>query len=71
MSNKKQVKKETPILLGIPDGGIELDNDAYITKLGGLPILVGSSATSFRKSMQVSYLWRQHVLGISKLCSIA
>lgn len=38
MSNKKQVKKETPILLGIPDGEIELDNDAYITKLGGLPV---------------------------------
>jgi hypothetical protein len=38
MSNKKQFKKETPILLGIPDGEIELDNDAYITKLGGLPV---------------------------------
>lgn len=38
MSNKKQAKKETPILLGVPDGKIELDNDAYITKLGGLPV---------------------------------
>ncbi|GAA5795112.1 programmed cell death protein 2 [Helicostylum pulchrum] len=38
MSNKKQIKKEAPVLLGIPDGEIELDNDAYITKLGGLPV---------------------------------
>lgn len=38
MSNKKQTKKEAPVLLGIPDGEIELDNDAYITKLGGLPV---------------------------------
>ena len=39
MSNKKQqTKKEPSILLGIPDGDIEVDNDAYITKLGGLPV---------------------------------
>lgn len=39
MSNKKQqTKKEPSVLLGIPDGDIEVDNDAYITKLGGLPV---------------------------------
>ncbi|KAI8638002.1 hypothetical protein BD408DRAFT_352675 [Parasitella parasitica] len=39
MSNKKQqTKKESCILLGIPDGDIETDNDAYVTKLGGLPL---------------------------------
>jgi hypothetical protein len=39
MSNsKKQTKKEPSVLLGIPDGDIEIDNDAYITKLGGLPV---------------------------------
>ncbi|KAG2196925.1 hypothetical protein INT47_005149 [Mucor saturninus] len=34
----KQVKKEATILLGIPDGEIKDDTDAYITKLGGLPV---------------------------------
>jgi hypothetical protein len=42
MSNKKQNKKETPVLLGLPDGDIEVDNDAYITKLGGLPVGLSS-----------------------------
>ncbi|KAI8884450.1 hypothetical protein K501DRAFT_182162 [Backusella circina FSU 941] len=38
MSSKKQGKqKQTPILLGFPDVPIEQDNDAYVTKLGGLP----------------------------------
>lgn len=40
MSNKKQVKKEPTVLLGIPDGEIKVDTDAYITKLGGLPVSV-------------------------------
>lgn len=40
MSSKKQTKKEAPVLLGIPDGEIEVDNDAYITKIGGLPVSI-------------------------------
>jgi hypothetical protein len=45
MSSKKQGKqKQTPILLGFPDVPIEDDNDAYVTKLGGLPV---STALSF------------------------
>lgn len=38
MTSKKQSKKESPVLLGFPDGPIEQDNDAYVTKLGGLPV---------------------------------
>jgi hypothetical protein len=38
MSNKKYNKKEPTVLLGFPDGDIEVDNDVYITKLGGLPV---------------------------------
>ncbi|KAI8340969.1 programmed cell death protein 2 [Choanephora cucurbitarum] len=38
MVNKKQSKKEVPVFLGLPDGEIEVDNDAYVTKLGGLPL---------------------------------
>lgn len=34
-----QVKKEAAILLGMPDGDIKDDTDAYITKLGGLPVI--------------------------------
>jgi hypothetical protein len=45
MSSKKQGKqKQTPLLLGFPDVPIEDDNDAYVTKLGGLPV---STALSF------------------------
>ncbi|KAI8977137.1 programmed cell death protein 2 [Mycotypha africana] len=38
MSNKKQSNKDSTVLLGFPDEEIELDNDAYATKIGGLPI---------------------------------
>ncbi|KAI8352095.1 programmed cell death protein 2 [Blakeslea trispora] len=49
MVNKKQSKKEAPVLLGLPDGEIETDNDAYVTKLGGLPLwLEPSKPPSFQ-----------------------
>ncbi|KAI7897925.1 programmed cell death protein 2 [Cokeromyces recurvatus] len=38
MSNKKQSKKNSNVLLGFLDGKIEIDDDAYATKLGGLPV---------------------------------
>jgi hypothetical protein len=47
-NNKKQTKKDTSVLLGIPDGDIEVDNDAYITKLGGLPV---SDLTAYKDRM--------------------
>lgn len=37
MSNKKQ-SKQNNVLLGLPDGEIEVDNDAYASKIGGIPV---------------------------------
>lgn len=37
MSNKKQ-SKQSNVLLGLPDGEIEVDNDAYASKIGGIPV---------------------------------
>ncbi|KAI9259369.1 hypothetical protein BY458DRAFT_440403 [Sporodiniella umbellata] len=31
-------KKESSVLLGIPDGSIEVDDDVYASKMGGLPL---------------------------------
>lgn len=37
---KKAPKHKDPVLLGLPDGAIESsdDVDAYITKIGGVPV---------------------------------
>ncbi|PHZ10866.1 uncharacterized protein RHIMIDRAFT_239009 [Rhizopus microsporus ATCC 52813] len=37
MSNKKQ-SKQSNVQLGLPDGEIEVDNDAYASKIGGIPV---------------------------------
>ncbi|KAG1453578.1 hypothetical protein G6F46_009903 [Rhizopus delemar] len=38
MSNKKGSKQHSNVQLGIPDGEIEVDNDAYASKIGGTPL---------------------------------
>jgi hypothetical protein len=38
MSNKKGSKQHSNVQLGIPDGEIEVDNDAYASKIGGTPV---------------------------------
>lgn len=37
---KKTPKHKDPVLLGLPDGSIDAseDVDAYITKIGGVPV---------------------------------
>ncbi|CEP16280.1 hypothetical protein [Parasitella parasitica] len=53
MSKKnKQTKNEPCVLLGIPDGDIEADNDVYVTKLGGLPIWLEPSKPPSSKVCQ-------------------
>ncbi|ORZ03809.1 hypothetical protein BCR43DRAFT_430779 [Syncephalastrum racemosum] len=38
-NNKARRKHDVqPVLLGVPDGRVEHDTDAYVTKLGGVPI---------------------------------
>lgn len=62
---KKTPKHKDPVLLGLPDGAIESsdDVDAYITKIGGVPVSPKRFISKFFLVLTVCFI----VLGMARL----